>query len=87
MRIHQKEIIYEDRRWKVTALRHVNGSYSGRIMDKTDKIATPWMRTPRLRKPYIIPDVIPKHMRDRVQEIVELLVVNDTQQHTNKTSE
>jgi hypothetical protein len=71
MEIHHKEIIYENRAWKVTALKHTNGTYSGKIIEKVDDNSVLWMRYPNCKQPYHIPRSVPTHIRDIIKTVIQ----------------
>lgn len=72
MDIHITEVIFENRKWKVNAMLHVNGTYSGHIKSKETGIKYPWMRRAHNGK-YIhdIPKGVPRYVIDKLKEAVE----------------
>lgn len=69
MKIHEKETIYENKKWKLTALLHVNGTYSGNCTNKTTMVSHKWYKM--CNRIVNIPDIIPQYLRDIISSTIK----------------
>jgi len=71
MKLCHREIIYENKKWRVTAFKHTNGTYSGRVTGKMGDSSFLWIRYNNNYKDiYVMPDEIPRYITDRIKKFV-----------------